>query len=126
MIDFKYCTTLVDTSLKLFGDTRDSVSDPTHYRSLARALQYLTFSRLDISYAVQHVCLHMHDTIGSHMTALKCILRYLQGTLDFGLHLHLASTSKIVVYSDADWAGCSDTHWSTFGYKVFLFDNLVS
>jgi hypothetical protein len=31
-----------------------------------------------------------------------------------------------VVYSDADWAGCPDTRWSTFRYAVFLGDNLVS
>lgn len=28
------------------------LSDPTAYRSLVRALQYLTFTRLDLSYAV--------------------------------------------------------------------------
>jgi hypothetical protein len=60
------------------------------------------------------------------MTALKCILRYLQGTLDFGLHLHRSSTSELVVDSDADWAGCPDTRRSTFGYAIFLGDNLIS
>jgi hypothetical protein len=51
----------------------------------------------------------MHDPRESHMTALKHILRYLQGTLDFGLLLHQSSTSELVVYSDAYWAGCLDT-----------------
>jgi hypothetical protein len=109
MVDSKPCTTLVDTSLKLSGDTSDPVSDPTHYRSLAGALQYLTFTRSDISYAVQQVCLHMHDPRESHMTGLKCILLYLHGTLDFGLRLRRSSISELVVYSDADWAGCPDT-----------------
>jgi hypothetical protein len=53
VVDSKPCTTLVNTSLKLSGDTSDPDSDPTHYRSLVRALQYLTFIRTDISYAVQ-------------------------------------------------------------------------
>jgi hypothetical protein len=119
MVDSKPCTTPIDTSSELFGN-------PTHYRNLAGALQYMTFTRPDISNAVQQLCLHMHDPIEPHMTALKRILRYLQGTLDFDLHLHCSSTSELEVYSDADWAGCPDTHRSTFWYAIFLGDNLIS
>jgi hypothetical protein len=61
-----------------------------------------------------------------HLTIAKRILRYLQGTLDHGLLLRRASTMDLVVYTDADWAGCPDTHRSTSGYAVFLGDNLVS
>ncbi|GKF18642.1 ribonuclease H-like domain-containing protein, partial [Tanacetum coccineum] len=48
--------TPVDTKSKL-GSDGDPISDPTLYRSLAGGLQYLTFTRPDISYAVQQVCL---------------------------------------------------------------------
>jgi hypothetical protein len=102
------------------------VSDPTAYRSLAGALQYLTFTRLDITYAVQQVCLHMHDPQEPHLTALRRLLCYLRGTLDYGLLLYRASSTDLVVYTDADWAGCLDTRRSTSGYAVFLGDNLVS
>jgi hypothetical protein len=58
---------------------------------------------------------------------MKRVLRYLRGSLDFGLHLRRsASSSELTVYTDADWAGCPDTHRSTSGYAVFLGDNLVS
>jgi hypothetical protein len=57
---------------------------------------------------------------------MKCILRYLHGTLDFGLLLHRSSTAELRVYTDVDWAGCPDTRQSTSGYTVFLGDNLVS
>jgi hypothetical protein len=53
------------------------VSDPTAYRGLVEALQYLTFTRPDIAYAVQQVCLHIHDPREPHLTATKRILRYL-------------------------------------------------
>ncbi|XP_021751708.1 uncharacterized protein LOC110717351 [Chenopodium quinoa] len=76
--------------------------DPTLYRSLAGALQYLTFTRPDISYVVQ------------------------QGTLEYGLHLYPSSFSSLVSYTDADWGGCPDTRRSTSGYCVFLGDNLTS
>ncbi|GJT62567.1 ribonuclease H-like domain-containing protein [Tanacetum coccineum] len=51
------CKTPVDTESKL-GSDGDPVSDLTLYRSLAGALQYLTFTRPDISYAVQQISLH--------------------------------------------------------------------
>jgi hypothetical protein len=48
MVDYKPCTTPVDTSSKLSGDTGNPISDPTHYHSLVGALQYLTFTHPDI------------------------------------------------------------------------------
>jgi hypothetical protein len=61
MSDCNPCSTPVDTQAKLSEATGFLVVDPTGYRSLVGALQYLTFTRLDISYAVQQICLHMHD-----------------------------------------------------------------
>jgi hypothetical protein len=68
----------------------------------------------------------MHDPRETHLTAMKRILRYFQGTINHGLLLHRASTSDLVVYTNADWVGCSDTRRSTLGYALFLGDNLVS
>jgi len=68
----------------------------------------------------------MHDPQEPHLAALKRVLRYVRGTLDLGLLLHPCAQSDLVVYSDADWAGCPDTRRSTSGYAVFLGDNLIS
>jgi hypothetical protein len=86
----------------------------------------LTFTRLDIAYAMQQICLHMHDPREPHLTAMKRILRYLQRTLDYNLLLRRSSSFDLVVYTYADWTGCPDTRRSTSGYAVFLGDNLVS
>ena len=43
-----------------------------------------------------------------------------------GLLIRPSTQADLVVYSDADWAGCPDTCRSTSGYAVFLGDNLVS
>jgi hypothetical protein len=126
MSDCKPCSTPVDTQAKLSEDDGPPVADATSYRSLTGALQYLTFSRPDITYAIQQVCLHMHTPREPHFTALKRILRYLCGSLDHGLLLRPSQTLELVVYTDADWAGCPDTRRSTSGYAVFLGANLIS
>jgi len=125
MSECKPCSTPVDVHSKLSADG-PPVTDPTQYRSLAGALQYLTFTRPDIAFAVQQVCLFMHDPREPHLAALKRILRYLRGTLSLGLTMRRSSPTELVVYTDADWAGCPDTRRSTSGYAVFLGDNLVS
>nr|GEY04963.1 ribonuclease H-like domain-containing protein [Tanacetum cinerariifolium] len=119
------CRTPVDTESNL-GSDGDPVSDPTLYRSLAKALQYLTFTHSDLSYVVQQVCLYMHDPRDPYFTTLKRILRYVRGTLDYGLQLHVSSTTQISAYTDADWAGCPVTRRSIFGFCVFLGDNILS
>jgi hypothetical protein len=126
MTNCNSCQTPVDTNSKLGASAGNPVSDPTHFRSLAGALQYLTFTRPDISYAVQQICMHMHDPREGHLNALKRILRYIKGTLSMGLHLKPGPNSSLVSYTDADWAGCPDTRRSTSGFCIFLGDNLVS
>jgi len=96
------------------------------YRSLVSALPYLTFTHLYISYVVQQVYLHMHALYIKHMLALKHILRYVQGILQYGLHLYSIFIEKLIPYSDVDWDGCLNTKCSTYGYCVFLGDNLFS
>ena len=54
MADCKPCSTPVDINPKLSADGAP-IPDPTDFRSLTGALQYLTFTRPDIAYAVQQV-----------------------------------------------------------------------
>ncbi|XP_071713020.1 uncharacterized mitochondrial protein AtMg00810-like [Rutidosis leptorrhynchoides] len=115
----------IDTSTKLTA-SGPPVKDPTLYRILAGALQYLTFTRPDITYAVQQICLFMHDPREPHLAALWRIIRYVQGTMDLGLQLYASSTASLISYSDVDWAGCPTTRHSTSGYCVFLGNNLLS
>lgn len=63
----------------------EALSDPTEYRSVVGALQYLTITRPDISFAVNQVSQSMHQLTKIHSTAVKRILRYLKTTPDYGL-----------------------------------------
>jgi hypothetical protein len=126
MMDWKPVSTPVDTHAKFSAMSGPPVADLTHFKSLAEALQYLTFTHPDIAYAVQQICLHMHDPREPHLTVIKRTLRYLRGTLDYGLPLRRSASSELTVYTDADWPGCPDTRRFTSSYAVFFGANLVS
>ena len=68
----------------------------------------------------------MHNPRVAHMVAIHRILRYIKGTLDYGLQLYKSPISSLLSYTNANWGGCPDTRRSTSGYCVFLGDNLIS
>lgn len=57
----------------------------SEYRAIVGSLQYLTFSHPDITYAVNRVCQQFQNPTKADLKAVKCILRYLKGTLDYRL-----------------------------------------
>ncbi|GJW62119.1 ribonuclease H-like domain-containing protein [Tanacetum coccineum] len=72
------------------------------------------------------LCLYMHDPREPHLNAMKRVLCYLRGNTDLGLQLFWSTTSQLIAYYNADWAGCLATRRSTSGYSVFLGDNLLT
>lgn len=126
MVKCNPCLTPIDTKSKLSASEGTPVQDPTEYRRLAGALQYLTLTRPDLTYAVQQACLFMHDPREPHLNLIKRILRYVQGTVELGLHITRSTSNDLIAYSDADWAGCPDTRRSTSGYCVYYGDNLIA
>jgi hypothetical protein len=73
--------------LSLSDGTMLSNEDATTYRSVVVALQYLTLTRTNISFAVNKVCQYLHSPTTQHWSTVKQILRYLCGTLGYGLYL---------------------------------------
>ena len=61
--------------------------DPTLYCQLIRFLMYLVSTQLDISFAVNSLSQFMVDPKRVHWTAVKHILRYIRGTVEYGLVL---------------------------------------
>jgi hypothetical protein len=125
-VDCKLVSTMVDTQAKVSVESGPPVADLTHISSLAGALQYLSFTRPNLTYVVQLICLHMHHPQEPHLTTMKRTMRYLRGTLDYGLLLRCSASSRLTVYTDVDWVGCPDTRRSTLSYAVFLGGNLIS
>ncbi|KAK1436331.1 hypothetical protein QVD17_02110 [Tagetes erecta] len=127
------------TQLLSLGDS-PLFPEPARYREIVGSLQYVTLSRPDIAFAVNKVCQYMHAPSENHWSAVIRILRYLKGTLEFGLlirhksnaalqaftDVHWQGNAQINAYSDADWAGCPDDRRSTGGYAIYLGSNLIS
>jgi hypothetical protein len=126
MIDCKPQPTPVTSGRKLSMSAGLLLPNPHEYRRLVGALQYLTFTRPDISYSVQQVCQFMHSPRDAHLQAVKRILRYLKGTPSLGINFSANSPSTLSCFVDADWAGCPDTRRSTMGHCVFIGHNLIS
>ncbi|GKC93068.1 ribonuclease H-like domain-containing protein [Tanacetum coccineum] len=125
-----------DSSLFIYRQGDDTaflllyVDDIVLTASSDRLLQQIIASlHRDVSIAIEiserahmvgSVCLYMHDPREPHFSALKRILRYVQGTLDYGLQLFSSTNDSLIAYSDADWAGCPTTRRSTSGYLFLL------
>ena len=112
--------------LSVNGGARLSVNDSTRYRSIVGALQYLTLTRPDLSFAVNKVRQFLHSPVTVHWEAVKRILRYVKGTIGLGIKIGKSNSTLVSAFSDVDWAGCPDDRRSTGGFAVFLGSNLIS
>lgn len=113
----------MEPRLKLSKVSTAAAVDPTFYRSIVVSLRYLVNSRPDLAYSVGYISRFMEAPTMEHMAAVKCVLRYVAGTLHFGCHY---TRKKLVGYSDSDLAGDVDTQKSTTGVFIFLGNNLIT
>jgi hypothetical protein len=100
--------------------------DSTRYNIIVGALQYLMMIHPDISFSINKVCQFLHSPTTLHWSAVKRILRYIQGTIHLGLKIVKDKSTLVSAFSDVDWVGCVDDRKSTGGFAVFLCSNLVS
>ncbi|XP_059658417.1 uncharacterized mitochondrial protein AtMg00810-like [Cornus florida] len=120
MEDCKLVNTPMKVGIKLSREKDRETMDPTFFKSLVGSLRYLTCIRPDILFAVGLVNRFMERPTITHFKAAKRILRYIKGTLDFGLFYSFSNDFKFVGYYDTDWAGDLDDRKSTSGYCFFM------
>ena len=77
---------------------------------------YLTATRPDIMQAVSLLSRYMHCASEIYFQAAKRILRYVKGTVDYGIRFSQVNNFNFPAFSDSDWAGCADDMRSTSGY----------
>ncbi|KAK2404675.1 putative mitochondrial protein [Trifolium repens] len=123
MVDCNSSVTPADTKVMIEDDDTSEAIDSTMFRQLVGSLRYLCQSRPDISYAVGYISRFMSKPLKSHFLAAKRILRYINGTVHYGVLFPYSSnreTLELVGFSDADWCGDKIERKSTSGY-LFKF-----
>jgi hypothetical protein len=63
---------------------------------------------------------YLSKPLETHWVAVKHVLRYLKGTLDYELCYRKCESLKLIGYSDADWASSTDDRRSVTGYCFSL------
>lgn len=110
-------------SAQLFQPASPQFHDPTIYRSILGALQYICLTRPDIAYIVNKLAQYMQHPQIVHWEGVKCVLRYLNGTSSYGILITPASHFNIQAFADADWGSSKEDRRSTSGFCTFLGSN---
>ena len=122
MNDCKPVSTPIECGAKLSKYDEGEHVDATSFKSLVGSLRYLTCTRPDILYAVGLVSRFMEAPTTTHLKTAKRILRYIKGTINFGIFYYQSNDYRLLGYSDSDWAGDLDDRKSTSGFVFFLGD----
>jgi hypothetical protein len=126
MGDANPCATPMESRLKLKAGDGEPV-DATFFRSIVGSLRYLVHTRPDIIFAVGYVSRFMEAPTTTHLAAVKHLLRYIAGTLNFGVQFEKGQGEpKLLGFSDADHAGDVDDRKSTTGMLFFLGRSPIS
>jgi hypothetical protein len=115
MGDCKPMSTPMITNWQKISTSASPLVNPTLYRQLIGSLMYLVNTRPDICFAVNTLSQFMVEPRQVHWAAAKHVLRYLQGTLDFGLEYVRGNGVRLAGYTDSDWAGSVSDRKSTSG-----------
>jgi hypothetical protein len=126
MEDCRPMSTPMITNWKKLSASDSQLVDATVYRQLIGSLMYLVNTRPDICFFVNTLSQYMVESRSVHMVGAKHVLRYVAGTVDFGLDYVRGDGVSLVGYTDSDWAGCAADRKSTSGCCFSLGSGLVS
>ncbi|CAL2232095.1 unnamed protein product [Prunus armeniaca] len=114
--DCKPVSIPLPTGEKLKKVDGSELADEGLYRKIVGSLLYLTATRPDLMYAASLLSRFMNGPTKKHMGVARRFLRYVQGTLSYGIEYVRNQSATLVGFCDADWAGSEDDSRSTSGY----------
>jgi hypothetical protein len=104
MMDFKSMSTSMITNLRKLHDfdIGSDLVNPTMYRQLIGSLMYMIHTRLDIWYALITMSQFMNKPRQRHSVEANHILRYLRGTITYGLRYTSIDSLFLHGYEDVN------------------------
>ncbi|KAG7599440.1 Ribonuclease H-like superfamily [Arabidopsis suecica] len=118
MCSSKSARTPMSTTMKLSKDEAGEKVDEKAYRGMIGSLLYLTASRPDLCLSVGLCARYQANPKASHLAAVKRIVKYVKGTVNYWLSYTRDTSLALVGYCDADWAGNLDDRRSTTGGEL--------
>jgi hypothetical protein len=126
MEECKATSTPMNQKEKLCKDDDADKIDEGYFRSIIGCLMYFTTTRPDILFVVSLLSRFMHGASELHLRAAKRILRYVRGTVSFGVKYEKCQIFKLHGFLDNDWAGSIEDTKSTSGYCFTLGSGVFS
>ncbi|CAL5345664.1 unnamed protein product [Camellia sinensis] len=112
MLNCKPATTPMNINEKLQCEDGAEMADASRFRSLVGGLIYLTHTRPDIAFSVGMISRFMQHPSKLHFGAAKRVLRYIAGTMDYGIWYAKVFNFKLSGFTDSDWESSLDDRWS--------------
>jgi hypothetical protein len=91
--------------MKIYCDDGSKEVNGIVYRHMVGSLNYLTTTKPEITYYVSVLSQFMEKPLENHWNATKGVLRYLKGTIDYGIKYTVSFDVEMTSYSNSDWAG---------------------
>ena len=108
MLDCKEMNTPMVTNLNLLNDDSSERVYVAQYRKINVSLMYLKNTRPDILFVVNTLIQYMVEPKNVQLIATKHVMRYLKGTLDYGLRHAVDIEFRLYGYTDLNWAGSAE------------------
>jgi hypothetical protein len=126
MMDCKSMDTPMNANIRKVKVPDSDPVDPSLYRQLIGSLMYLVNTRPYICFAVNTLSQFQVEPRHEHWIATKHVLRYICGTINYGLRYTASSNIQLHGFTDSDWARSVEDRKSTSSMCFSLGSVMIS
>ena len=126
MLESNEVSSPIIPGFKISKDENGIFVDEMNFKQLVGSLMYLTAMRPDMMFVTSLIIRYMGRPTNLHLQAAKRALRYLKGTVNYGIHYKRGGNEKLLAFTDSDYAGDVEDRKSTSGYVFVLNSGAVS